>query len=159
MLVVKVAEVRHPIKIISNWKKRQKKNPLMAQETCWHLSGPFWCCWMALWRGLYTPPHTLAESGGLWWTLVDSKIQKMMVWHNVTFYFISGGVWQNPGGLNSESCRLCWPQYIYTCLTPKPNPNPNPRWWFSCLSLVDSGIWSGPKEVLLQLWAGILLSW
>ena len=33
------------------------------------------------------------------------------------------------GGLNPDStwksCQLCWPQYIYTCLTPKPNPNTN----------------------------------
>ena len=105
--------------------------------------------------GLYTPPHTPAESSGKWRILVDSGRLKNtknfwkwwcdIMWH---FYFFSGGVWRTPGGLNSESCRLRRPQYIYTYLTPKPNPNPNlnpnlnpnpnPRWWFSCWNPVDS---------------------
>ena len=69
------------------------------------------------------------------------------------------------GGLNPDStwksCQLRWPQYIYTCLTPKPNtntnlnPNPNPnsnlRQWFGCWSPAESsGFHRTPASKVVQ---------
>ena len=100
--------------------------------------------------GLYTPPPTPPESGGL----QKAKIaENDHVTHGPTFLArVHGlrGLWRTQPRLNME--KLPAPLatiYIYTCLTPKPNPNTNlnpnpnpnsnPRQWFGCWSPAESG--------------------
>ena len=97
-----------------------------------------------------TLPHLLRRS------LADSrkqKLQKMIMWHMGPLSLLESMDSVDSGGLDPDStwksCQLRWPQYIYTCLTPKPNPNTNlnpnpnpnsnPQQWFGCWSPAESG--------------------